>query len=577
MISNRTRNRWYLGSVSLLFGCLLSPLFLPAVLFAEPIKAFPDAQGWAAYTPGGRGGKIIRVTNLNAHGPGSFAAAVRLKGHRIIVFEVGGVIDLQKNSIAITEPFLTIAGQTAPSPGITFIRGGIRIEAHDVIIRHICVRPGEAGAEKKSGWEVDGIATGSHNIIVDHCSCTWATDENLSASGPRFDGETVEQWRKNTSHRVTFSNCIIAEGLSHSTHAKGEHSKGTLIHDNATEIAIIGNLYANNMQRNPYFKGGVSGIVVNNYIVNPGKKAVHYGLPSGEWKGREYVTGQMAIVGNVTEHGRNTPSDMPMFVISGSGPVNVFARDNVALDRSGRNVRIIGKNDKKCRRVNIPPLWPDAIEVMPVAEVKDYVLKNAGARPWDRDAIDKRIIREAREGAGRVIDSEQEVGGYPTMKETRSRFDSEHWNLATMEKKVMRLNPEDVRQEIDGFGASGAWWAQIVGGWEESKRREIVGLLFGEDGIALSIYRYNVGAGSEEEIGDPWRRAQTFETAKGQYDWNRDRNAMRILRQACAAGVENVVLFANSPPLRMTKSGDAWAGRGADKSNLREDMYEEFA
>ena len=110
MIESRKRNRWYLGA-SLLLGCLSSPFFFPAVLLADPIKAFPDAQGWAAYTAGGRGGKVIRVTNLKSRGPGSFAAAVRMKGRRIIVFEVGGVIDLQKNSIAITEPFLTIAGQ----------------------------------------------------------------------------------------------------------------------------------------------------------------------------------------------------------------------------------------------------------------------------------------------------------------------------------------------------------------------------------------------------------------------------------------------------------------------------------
>ena len=83
--------------------------------------------------------------------------------------------------------------------------------------------------------------------------------------------------------------------------------------------------------------------------------------------------------------------------------------------------------------MDAPPLWPDAIEVIPAADVKDYVLENAGARPWDRNAIDKRIIREIREGAGKVIDSEQEVGGYPTMKETRAPFDPNKWNLATME------------------------------------------------------------------------------------------------------------------------------------------------
>ncbi len=145
------------------------------------------------------------------------------------------------------------------------------------------------------------------------------------------------------------------------------------------------------------------------------------------------------------------------------------------------------------------------------------------------------------------------------------------------EKVVLTLKPDEVRQEIDGFGASGAWWAQIVGGWQESKREEIIGLLFGPEGIGLSIYRYNVGAGSGEEIGDPWRRAETFETAQGQYDWNRDGNAMRILREACRAGVAHVILFANSPPRRMTRTGYAFGGRGPDKSNLSDNMYEQFA
>ena len=174
----------------------------------------------------------------------------------------------------------TIAGQTAPNPGITIIKGGISIHTHEVIIQHIRVRPGEAGQKKKSGWEIDGIATtqGAYNVIIDHCSVTWATDENISPSGPRFEGENVEEWRENTSHKILISNCLIAEGLSKSTHAKGEHSKGSLVHDNTTEIAIVGNLYASNMRRNPFFKGGSQGIVANNYISNPGSAIIHYNL-----------------------------------------------------------------------------------------------------------------------------------------------------------------------------------------------------------------------------------------------------------------------------------------------------------
>src|SRR3712207_1499095 len=105
-------------------------------------QAFPGAVGWAASTPGGRGGAIVRVTNLNASGPGSFRAAIQRKGPRIVVFEVGGVIDLGRTTLSIEEPFLTIAGQTAPSPGITIIRGGIDIKTHDVVVRHIRIQTG---------------------------------------------------------------------------------------------------------------------------------------------------------------------------------------------------------------------------------------------------------------------------------------------------------------------------------------------------------------------------------------------------------------------------------------------------
>ncbi|MCH5375912.1 MAG: pectate lyase, partial [Planctomycetes bacterium] len=244
-----------------------------------------SAWGWAAATPGGRGGQILRVTNLHASGPGSLREALEADGPRIVVFEVGGVIDLGKRSLSIRNPYVTVAGQTAPSPGITVIKGGIGIQTHDVILQHLRVRPGEAGAAKKSGWEVDAIATGSgaHDVVIDHCSASWATDENVSASGERFRGNSVEQWREGTSHRVTIGHCIIAEGLDNSTHGKGRHSKGSLIHDNATEIAIIANLYASNARRNPYFKGGARGVVVNNLIDNPGSAAIHYGLQRGEW------------------------------------------------------------------------------------------------------------------------------------------------------------------------------------------------------------------------------------------------------------------------------------------------------
>lgn len=165
---------------------------------------------------------------------------MKAKGPRIVVFEVGGVIDLGMKPVKISNGDLTIAGQTAPSL-VTFIKGGIEIGqgAHNVVIQHIAVRPGEAGQAKTSGWECDGIyAYGASEIDVSNCSITWATDEGLSASGKRFGedntGAIVAEWRAYTSRTVQFTRNIVAEGLSNSTHSKGEHSKGSLIHDNVT-------------------------------------------------------------------------------------------------------------------------------------------------------------------------------------------------------------------------------------------------------------------------------------------------------------------------------------------------------
>lgn len=191
--------------------------------------SFPGAVGWGAVTPGGRGGKIIRVTNLNAEGPGSFKEAVETAGPRIVVFEVGGVIDMGRKELEIREPFLTIAGQTAPSPGITLIRTGIDLRASDVIVRHIRIRTGVDGQAKRSGWEPDAFNTVSaHRVVVDHCTFSWAIDESMSASGPRFKGNTPEEWRANTSGEVTFSYNLASEGLADASHPKGEHSKGSL-------------------------------------------------------------------------------------------------------------------------------------------------------------------------------------------------------------------------------------------------------------------------------------------------------------------------------------------------------------
>ena len=165
---------------------MLKPFFLIHILllFSITVMAqkkgdyglpvFKGVTGFGFDTKGGAGGRIIRVTNLNKSGEGSLKAALQATGPRIVVFEAGGVIDMEEGVLKIDQPFITIAGQTAPDPGITIIRGGISIVTREVILQHIRVRPGEAGHTKKEGWEIDGIATagGAWNIIIDHCSAS---------------------------------------------------------------------------------------------------------------------------------------------------------------------------------------------------------------------------------------------------------------------------------------------------------------------------------------------------------------------------------------------------------------------
>lgn len=416
---------------------LLGVLFPQQALAAD---AFPGAVGWARETPGGRGGRILRVTNLNAEGPGSLKAAIEASGPRIVVFEVGGIIDLKRTvPLEIREPFLTIAGQTAPSPGITIIRGGIDVRAHDIVIRHIRVRTGADGQQKRSGWEADAFSTiGAYNVIVDHCSFSWAIDENMSASGPRFTGETPAEWRQGASHNVTFSYNLAAEGLADSSHPKGEHSKGSLVHDNAGGILFYRNIWAHNLERSPLLKGGVEAVIVNNLIYDPGRRAVHYNLMALEWTDHPYATGALSAVGNVMRGGPSTEKNLPFMMLGGDGDLRYHARDNIAVDQWGDPLPLFGRYGEtraKLITAKSPPIWPEGLRVLPARDVETYVLANAGARPWDRDPDDIRILFDIAEGRGKIIDDEREVSAYPKHAVSRAIFDEAAWDLDTMEPR----------------------------------------------------------------------------------------------------------------------------------------------
>jgi hypothetical protein len=397
-------------------------------------------KGWAQ-TEGGRGGRLIKVTTLAADGPGSLKAAIEASGPRIVVFEVGGVIDMGGQPLKITQPYLTLAGQTAPDPGVHIIKAETTIATHDVVIQHLSFRPGEFGRPKKGGGDQDGISAlgGARDVIVDHCSFSWATDENLSASGPRFEGVTPEDWRRATSHRITYSHNLLYEGLGHSVHEKGEHSKGSLIHDNTSGVLLYGNVYASNRQRNALFKGGAQGAMVNNLIFNPGDRAVHYNLLAHEWTGQPWQVGRLTLVGNALRHGPSTVPGTAFFTMLGQGDLALHMTDNLAHDTQGRPVPLLGNNAQTTGKLIVlpQPELPAGLAIRPAADLARELPPLVGARPWARDPLDARLLADLAQGRGKLIDSEVENAlGYPRHAPTRRAFKPDDWNLDDMSPKV---------------------------------------------------------------------------------------------------------------------------------------------
>ena len=408
-------------------------------------------------TAGGVEGTLLRVTTLAGNGPGSLCAALEDPRPRLVVFEVGGVIDLQGRSIDVRSPWLTVAGQTAPEPGITLIRGSLSVETHDVIIQHLAVRPGDgtgcgigcgsnpavarsrglavaesrgpefseaqglevplrdretaqSGEPAKTEWAPDalgahrGNAGPVHHVVFDHCSATWAIDENLSASGPRDvdPGNDPEI----TSHDITLRSCLIAEGLSHATHPKGEHSKGTLIHDGVRNVVIAGCLYAHNVERNPRLKGGTKSIVAGNVMYDWKGACVGVGRQGNR---QTLQASEAVLVGNVAIAGVDTRSRF--FVKSVDPGGRVFLLNNLALAADGTPIALTDKDVAPLPEpANVPDVHP--------WDAAAHVLRSAGSRPAHRDPIDARIVRSVIEGSGKIIDSQEQVGGYPVRAAT---------------------------------------------------------------------------------------------------------------------------------------------------------------
>ncbi len=259
-----------------------------------------------------------------------------------------------------------------------------------------------------------------------------AIDENLSVSGECYDGP------RGTAHRVTLSNNIIAEGLVDSTHEKGRHSMGSLIHDSVTEVAVTDNLYAHNNDRNPWFKGGTTGVIINNFVYNPGTWAIRLGYNPKEWEGREAPPAPMlAIMGNVMQHGANTPAGKGF--IGSNAPDrqgDAWMNDNLAFAANGAPAPLTFGG---IRSLPAPPAWASSVVALPASATRERVLSQAGARPADRDSVDLRLIADIRTGKGHHIDSQNDVGGYPQ---------------ATPSHRPLSLPKDNINSWLEGFSAA---------------------------------------------------------------------------------------------------------------------------
>ena len=403
-----------------LFVCL-------AVLLAGPamavLPAFPGAVGEGMNTTGGRGGEVYHVTNLSDSGTGSLRYGMNSGSGsipRTIVFDVAGTITLG-SGLGISRGNLTIAGQTAPGSGIVIRNHGTMINNNNVIVRHIRARPGDAvkRTQYAAGFDGDSLSLWGSDIIADHCSASWGIDENLSCAANAFK-------------RVTVSKCIVAEaldqtGLYHGVYdsnflpgGTSHHSNGSLFKPTGTTgsstMTVYANLYSNNYNRNVAV--GTYSInqtfkvdVVNNVMYNDNKN----GYSSGE-------TGRldMNYIGNYIIAGPETYVDWQ------NRAFNAYAANRMYIYQSGNKLdwdldvvrdgedtgwsMITGPYTQVSTPVSLLP-----VTVMTADTAYDDVLDDAGAFPWARDSVDQRQIDNVRDGTGIVIDSQNEVGGYPTI------------------------------------------------------------------------------------------------------------------------------------------------------------------
>jgi hypothetical protein len=413
--------------------------------------AFPGAEGYGRFARGGRGGRVIEVTSLEDSGPGTFRAACEAEGPRIVVFRVGGIIEL-KSKVIIRNSYITVAGQTAPGDGICIKDFSFGcLGARDVIIRYVRVRIGDETGETLDGM---GLASCDHSI-VDHCSISWTIDESFSSRGAK---------------NITFQRNIIAEALNHANHRKYVGSgKG---HGFAASISGgIGsfhhNLLVHNAGRNWSLAGGLDQSqqlagrldIRNNVVYNWDHRTTDGGCRELNFVNNFYIPGPASRVFTLQKPDPSDPERGMRIYLAGNemeGKPTVNA-DNWSAAVMGEQWYAKVRSDK--------PLFESYVKTQPVKEAYASVIADVGANLPKQDAVDARVIEDVkRRGATfagpiskkpGIIDSQKDAGGWPEYKSATPPPDTDHDGMPDAWEQGKGLNPNDPadgpKDSGDGF------------------------------------------------------------------------------------------------------------------------------
>lgn len=427
-------------------GLVCLSLLFPCSAYSSDnsyLEAFPGAEGFGRHATGGRGGNPIKVTNLNDDGPGSLRDALRAEGPRTIIFETDGIIDLER-AIVLKNGRVTIAGQSAPGSGITLRGHGLVVKADDVIIRYIRSRP---GSEKNVETDAISINAGK-NIIIDHCSTSWATDETLTVSPSDKTGTR-------TIDNVTVQWSMITESLNDSVHSKGKHGYGSLVRgSNGARYSFHHNLWAHHKARMPRPGNYVSADKDPTGPLFDFRNNVFYNW-GGAASGYNADTDSVSRYNFINNYYLRGPDSSKSLAFDESNPLaGAYFSGNFMNGELPPDAWDLVRFKNGLSSGSEAPFPADPVTMQTADEAFEMVLRFAGAS-LRRDSVDSRIMAGIRSGSGGLIDNASDVGGWPEHESALPPSDGDDDGMPDSWETSRGLNPDDASDgtgDADGDG-----------------------------------------------------------------------------------------------------------------------------